>query len=376
LDLGVTTALQLLPTLLLAPWGGAWADRTNKRKLLILTQISMGSLALAMGLLAINGWAQVWQIYLFASMLGLVTVVHNPTRQVFVVEMVGEDDLPSAVALNNASFQLGRIVGPSVGGVLITVIGSGAVFLLNAVSFAAVIVALMRMRKDRLNVTEPAIRGRQKARDGIRYIRTQPDLMLLLIMTASLSIFATNIQNHIILMIPVFHLGSASYGIAATALAVGAVIGSLLAAWHGQLRLRVLTGAAVAYAVLEVMLGLTPGYDWFLVVLVLMGVAFPLFSTATNTTVQLATDPQMRGRVMGLYAMSFRGMAPIGGVVIGWITDHFGARVSVVTGGVIPLILILSVVAIFAYRRSLVRRTGLAAARQQPDQPNATVITR
>src|SRR5690606_32522051 len=229
--LGITTALQFLPMLLLGLWGGTLVDRANKRRLLIATQAAMGVLALGLGVLATAGHAEVWHVYLFAFGLGLVTVLDNPARQTFVVEMVGRRDLPNAIALNSASFQLGRVVGPAVAGLLIAAVGSGPVFLINAFSFLAVLTGMWMMRPGELQPTEPAPRAKGQTMEGLRYVAGRPELMLLLVMTAFLQMFGSNVQNQIALMTNnVFTAGAAAFGVAAAALAVGALAGALLSA--------------------------------------------------------------------------------------------------------------------------------------------------
>ncbi|NYE45185.1 MFS family permease [Spinactinospora alkalitolerans] len=349
--LGVTTALQFLPMLLFGLWGGTLVDRMSKRRLLIATQATMGVLALGLGVIATAGAAQVWHVYLFAFALGMVTVVDNPARQTFVVEMVGRDDLPNAIALNSASFQLGRVAGPAVAGLLIAVIGSGPVFLINALSFIAVLTGLWMMRPGELHVTEPAPRTKGQIREGLRYIRGRPDLMLLLLMTAFLQMFGANVQNQIALMTNnVFQAGAGAFGVAAAAIAVGALAGALLAARRDRPRLRTVLAGAFVFGALEIASAAAPGYLPFVLVLVPMGVAFLTFNTAMNATFQLGVDPQMRGRVMSMYMLVFLGMAPIGAPIVGFLADTFGPQVSLATGGVVTVV-VTALVAVLLGRR-------------------------
>ncbi|QVQ54981.1 MFS transporter [Spiractinospora alimapuensis] len=337
--LGITTAAQFLPMLVLGLWGGALVDRLDKRRLLIVTQASMGVLALGLGILATTGAAQVWHVYLFALALGVVTVVDNPARQTFVIEMVGKRDLPNAIALNGASFQLGRVTGPAVAGLLIGVIGSGPVFLVNALSFGAVLGGLFMMRTHELHPTEHAEKGKGQIRAGLRYIAGRPDIILLLAMTAFLSLFGTNIQNQIALMTNnVFEAGASAFGLAGTAIAVGSLAGALIAARRERPRLRLLVLAAFAFSLLQVVTALTPGYTSFLVALVPMGIAFLTYTTTMNATLQLTVDPTMRGRVMSLYLLFFLGMAPLGAPIVGWLADTFDPRVSLAVGGTVGMV--------------------------------------
>jgi MFS family permease len=349
--LGLTTALQFLPMLFLGLWGGTLVDRMNKRRLLITTQAAMGVLALGLGVVATTGAAEVWHVYVFALALGLVTVVDNPARQTFVVEMVGARDLPNAVALNSASFQLGRVAGPAVAGLLIAVVGSGPVFLLNAASFLGVLTGLWMMRPAELNVTEPTPRGRGQTREGLRYVGGRPDLVLLLIMTVFVQLFGSSGQNQIALMTNnVFQAGAAAFGVAAAALAVGALSGALLAARRERPRLRTVLIGALAFGAAQVAAALMPGYVPFVVALLPMGVAFMTFTTALNTTFQLSVEPGMRGRVMSIYMLVFLGMAPIGAPLVGFLADAFGPRAGLGIGGAVTVVVVLAIAALLARR--------------------------
>jgi MFS family permease len=358
--LGITTALQFLPMLLFGLWGGALADRLNKRTLLIVTQAAQGVLAVGLGLLAVSGVAEVWHVYLFAFGLGMVTVVDNPARQTFVVEMVGRRDLPNAIALNGASFQLGRVTGPAVAGVLIGILGSGPVFLINAASFVAVLLGLVMMRPRELHVTVPEERSQGQIRAGLRYVRGRPDIMLFLVMTAFLSMFGTNIQNQIALMSNnEFGVGATAFGVAATAIAVGSLAGALIAARRERPRLRLLALAAFAFGGLQVIAAFMPGYFAFLAVLVPMGLVFLTYSTTMNSTIQLSVDPQMRGRVMSLYLLFFLGMAPVGAPVVGWLADAFGPRISLIVGGLVTMLVTVVVTVLLARVQGVrLRRTS------------------
>ncbi|MBV2363935.1 MFS transporter [Streptomonospora nanhaiensis] len=360
--LGLTTALQFLPMLLFGLWGGALVDRLSKRGLLIATQAAMGVLAAGLGVLATAGLAEVWHVYVFAFALGVVTVVDNPARQTFVVEMVGDRDLPNAVALNSASFQFGRVAGPAVAGLLIAAIGSGPVFLINAASFLAVLGGLWLMRPAELQVTEPAPRAKGQTLAGVRYVLGRPDLALLLLMTVFVQIFGANVQNQIALMANnVFRTGAAAFGSAATALAVGALAGALVAARRERPRLRIVLTGALAFGATQIAAAAAPGYLAFVAVLVPMGVAFMTFTTSLNATFQLSVDPQMRGRVMAIYMLVFLGVAPIGAPIVGFLADAFGPRASFAVGGAVSVVVVLVVAALLA--RKLGVRVRLARRR-------------
>ncbi|WP_018656068.1 MFS transporter [Actinomadura flavalba] len=350
--LGITTALQFLPLLLFGLWGGVIADRYDKRRLLMITQVSMGLLALVLGVLTVTGAAQVWHVYVLAFGLGLATVVDNPVRQAFVVEMVGRDDLPNAIALNSATFNGARMIGPAVAGVLIAAIGTGPVFLVNAASFAAVLYGLYRMRPDELNPSEPVKRAKGQLRDGLRYVAGRRDLLMTLVLVGFVATFGMNFQITIALVArEVFHTGASSFGLASSMLAVGALTGALLAARRvARPRLRLLLGAAAVFGVLEMVTGVMPTYWSFLALLVPTGIALMTFTTAANASMQLGAAPEFRGRVMGLYMFVFMGTNPLGAPVVGWMASHFGPRLSLVLGGAVALAATLTVAAIMAPR--------------------------
>ncbi len=337
--IGLTTGLQFLPMLLFGLLGGALVDRLNKHRLLIASQAAMGVLALGLGVLTTSGAAEVWHVYLFAFALGLVTVVDNPARQTFAVELVGRRELPNAIALNSASFQLGRVTGPAVAGLLIAAIGSGPVFLINAVSFIPVLFGLWLMRPEELQITKPDRRADGQVRAGLRYVLGRSDVLVLLVLTASVQIFGTTAQTQIALMTNnVFTTGAAAFGVAAAALAVGALSGALMAARRERPRLRIVLYGAFGFAVGQLLAGLAPGYVWFLAALVPMGIAFMTFTTSLNTHLQLSVDPQMRGRVMSMYMLMLLGMAPIGAPIVGFLAETFGPRVSLLTGGSVTVV--------------------------------------
>jgi len=271
--LGITTGLQFLPMLLLGPWGGMLADRYSKRKLLILTQAFMGLVAIVLGVLDLTGVVEVWHVFVLAALLGLGTALDNPTRQSFVVEMVGPDDLPNAVGLNSASFNLGRVIGPALAGLLIEVFGTGPVFIINGVSFLAVIVALMCLHTDELDPAPRAGRGSGQVLEGIRYVRGRPDLVMVLALVFFVGTFGMNFQITTALMATeVFGKGAGEFGLLGSIMAVGSLTGALLAASRGRPRLRLLLGAAFAFGVVEVMAGLMPTYATFAVALIPVGV--------------------------------------------------------------------------------------------------------
>ncbi len=337
--LGITTGLQFLPMLLFGLWGGVASDRFAKRRLLVLTQSLMGMLSLVLGLLDLSGTVRVWQVYVLAFLLGSVTAVDNPARQSFVVEMVGRSEVTNAVGLNSASFNGARVVGPALAGFLIVLVGTGPLFLLNAASFAAVLVALWRMDPTTLRSAPRARRSPGQLREGLRYVANRPDLVAILTVVGFVGTFGLNFQMTTALMATqVFGRGAGAYGMLGSIMAVGSLAGALLGARRQRPRLRLLLGSAIAFGALEIVSGLMPGYFWFALSLVPVGVSSLTFITAANSTMQLAVDPKMRGRVMALYMMIFMGGTPLGAPLVGWLAEVAGARWSLLSGGIVSLV--------------------------------------
>ncbi|WP_083974878.1 MFS transporter [Kitasatospora mediocidica] len=336
LAVGITTAMQFLPTLLLGLFGGVLADRMPKRRLLIVTQGLMGLLAAGLAVLTVTGVVTEYYVYAFALLLGLVTVVDTPTRQAFVSEMVGPKDLSNAVSLNAANFQTARLVGPAVAGLLIAAVGSGWAFALNALSFVAVIGGLLAMRTSELRPIDRIPREKGQLREGLRYVKERPDLMWPLVLAGFIGTFGFNFPTLLSgFAYDTFHVGPGQYGLLNTAMALGSLAGALYAARRGAPRLRWLTGAALGFGVLEVLASAAPGYWSFAVLLTLVGICGLTFNTAVNSYVQLATDPEMRGRVMGLLVLVFTGGTPIGAPVVGWATSVYGPRIGMLACGLV-----------------------------------------
>jgi MFS family permease len=379
--LGVTTGLQFLPILLLSPYAGLIADRFPKRRLLQVTQLMMAVPALLLGVLAVTGVVEAWHVYLLAFVFGVGTAFDAPARQSFVSEIVTKDDLSNAVGLNSASFNAARIVGPALAGFMIAWLGGGAqatgwVILVNALSYGAVVAALQRMRPWELDTPEP--QGRQKGmiRDGLRYIRSRPDLMMILAIVFFAGTFGLNFQMTSALMATdVFGKGASEYGILGTTMAVGSLTGALLAARRGVVRHRLVILAALAFGAAEIVAGLLPSYLAFAAWTPVIGITALTMITAANTTIQLSVSPALRGRVMALYMMIFMGGTPVGSPIVGWVGETFGARWTLIGGGAVTMLGTLAAVAVFSRtqglldpeindRRSLsVRRTRVGAGR-------------
>jgi MFS family permease len=358
--LGIATGLQFLPQLLFSLWGGVIADRYSKRNILLVTQAIMGMLALILGVLALTGVVTVWQVYLLAFALGLVAVVDNPTRQTFVAEMVGSEGMANAIALNSATFNLARIAGPAVAGLVIGAIGTPAAFLVNAASYGAVLVGLKLMRVSELRPVARAPKAKGQLREALNYVRARPELWLTLLLVAT---FGMNFQVTTALMSKgVFHTGASEFGLASTVFALGALGGALAAARRARPSMRLLMITAFAFGLLEVAAGLMPVFWLFLVMLVPTGVALLMFSTAANSTTQLGTTAAVRGRVMGLYLLVFLGGTPIGSPLVGWAAEQFGARASLIVGGVISAAAAIGVALLLARARGARIRSYLRPA--------------
>ncbi|HET6167244.1 MAG TPA: MFS transporter [Marmoricola sp.] len=352
--LGLTTGLQFLPILLFSPYAGLVADRMPKRRLLQLTQAAMGVASLVLAVLALTGVVTTWMVFVVAFAFGIGSAFDIPARQSFVSEMVSTDDLTNAVGLNSASFNLARVVGPALSGVLIAAMGSGiratgVVIGFNGISYLAVIGALQLMRVQDLTPIAPAPRGKGMIRDGVRYVRGRPDLMLIMVAAFFAGTFGMNFQMTSALMATqVYDKGPGEYGVLGTTLAIGSLTGALLGARReGRPRQRLVVLAGLAFGSIEVVLGLMPTYLTFALLTPLLGLSLLTMLNAANTTVQLSTDPAMRGRVMSLYMMLVMGGTPLGAPVVGWVGATFGARWTLIGGGAMSVLGVLLAVALF-----------------------------
>lgn len=362
--LGIAASLQFLPTLMLTLWAGVLADRLDKRKLLILAQSGIAASALILGLLDLTGLVQLWQVYLLCFVLGVFTAVDPPVRQAFVGEMVGREQLTNAIALNSSTFNLARVVGPAIAGIMIIWTGTSWVFLVNALSTVAVIVNLFRMNPAELHRGPVVARTPGQLREGLRYVRSRPDVRTVMIMVFCVSTFAfTFFASLAIVAANVFHRQADAYGLLSTMIAIGTLTGSVLAVRRSTRRrpsLRLLIGAAFAFGVLDVVAGLMPTYLTFGLALIPVGLAMMTFMNTANSTVQLSVSPEMRGRVMGLYMLVFLGGNPIGAPMVGWLATQYGGRSPLVVGGV------MAIVSAVVGWRMLARRTRLAEAEREP----------
>ncbi|VTR77852.1 MFS transporter [Cellulomonas hominis] len=375
LAVGITTALQFLPTLLLSAWAGVLADRVNRRKLLMLTQGGMGLLAFGLGVLVLSGNAQLWHVYLFALGLGAVAALDQPVRQTFVAELVPAGRLSNAVGLNSTSFNAARLIGPGLAGLLIAAVGTGWVFVINGVSFAATILALLLMRTSELRPMPVAPRAKGQIREGVRYVRGRSDILVIMVVICVVSTFGLNFQMTSALMARAeFGKGAGEYGILGSVLAIGSLAGALLAARRERPRVRLVIGAAFAFGVATGVQALMPTYTSYAIACIPVGLASLTMMTAANTTIQMSTDPAVRGRVMSLYMIVMLGATPVGSPIVGWIGETFGARWSIGIGSITAL-LVSTLAALWARKHWNVQvryrvRTRPHLEVLHPDVPN------
>jgi MFS family permease len=324
---GFVMALQFGPQLLLLPLSGLVADRFDQRKILMTTQAVMGLLGLALGILTVTGAVQLWHVYVFALLLGCVAAFDAPARQTFVAQLVGGANLSNAVALNSASFSAARMIGPAIAGLLTAVVGAGWVFLINAGSFGAVLLSLTFLRLGELQRSARAKPKKGNLAEGFRYVRSRPDIMVILLMVFLIGTFGLNFPIYISTMsTTVFHKGAAEFGVLSSVMAIGSVVGALLSARRDKPRLRFLFAASAVFGIGATAAALMPGYWGFAVALAVVGLAAQTMMTTANGAVQLSTPAPVRGRVMAIYMAIFMGGTPIGAPIVGWVANEFGPR--------------------------------------------------
>jgi MFS family permease len=358
--LGVTTGLQFLPILLFSPMAGVIADRFPKRSVMMVTQSAMAATAALLGVLAITGVAQPWHVYAIAFVFGSAVAFDTPARQAFVNEMVGHDTVANAVALNSASFNVGRMIGPAIAGGIIALLGSGVsasgwVIILNSATYLAVLAALKRMHGEELHPVPQLRRAKGQLRDGIAYVRSRPDIMLVMAILACAGTFGFNFQMTIALMATqVYDKGAGEYGLLGSILAVGSLVGALLAARRTSSSQRLVVVGAVVFGLVTLVAGLMPTFATFALVLPIAGLTSMTLMTAANSFIQMAADPAMRGRVLALYLAVFMGGTPLGAPLLGWIAEHAGARWTLIGGGGITALGSVLIAAYTAHRRGVV----------------------
>jgi MFS family permease len=338
-QLGIVTALQFVPTLLFGMWGGVFADRFDKRKLLVITQSSSGILAIALAALTATHVVQLWMVDALAFALGCATMVDTPTRQAFVTELVGPEQIPNAVALNSAGFNVGRIIGPMLGALVIKLAGLGTAFLLNGVSYFAVVGALIAMDAAALFPQGLVPRARGQVREGLRYVWGRPVLRNTIAVVAVVSTFAFNFTVVLPLLSTLtFHGGAGTLGVLTTVMSVGSLTGALGTAARKRPTAVFLVAATCAFGSLALAVAYAPTLALEAIVLVPMGAASMAFIATANSLLQIRSAGIMRGRVMALYSLVFLGSTAFGGPLTGWIGQVFGARMSLAYGAAATIV--------------------------------------
>jgi MFS family permease len=337
-QLGLTTAARFLPMFVFGPLGGVFADRMDRRRVLYVTQALSGLLAGVFAVTVGTHSIRLWIVYLLALALGFVNVFDNPARQSFISEMVSTGDLPNAVTLNSVAANMARVFGAALGGVIAAAIGLALCFTINALSFGAVLVSLAAMRSSELFPAERVSRQKKQVRQGLRYVRNTPELLIPLLMIAMVGTLAWEFQVSLPLMASeVFHGGAGSYGVMASVMGGGAVVGGLISAARARPRARTLCLAAIGWGIAILAAAVAPSFALELAALVFVGYGSITFNSLAKTTLQLAAKPEMRGRVMALWALAWMGSTPIGGPIVGWTGQAIGARWALVIGGLATL---------------------------------------
>jgi MFS family permease len=348
--LGITVALQFTPVLLVGAWGGLVADRVDKRRLLVGTQAAAGVLALVLGTVTALGVVQLWMIFVLALGLGAVNALDNPARRAFVVEMVGAEHVSNAVSLSSAMFMAARVIGPAIAGLVIAGFGVSWCFFANGVSYSAAVIAFLAMRENEIFSVEPVPKRKGQLREGLRYAWSTPALRLVLVLTAVIGTLAFNFQVVLPLLAKqTFSGGADTLGVLYAAMSIGSVIGALVSAHEARATRRFVLGAALAFGAALVAAALAPTFGVELLVLVPVGAAGIAFTAMANGVLQTETAPEMRGRVAALFTVAFLGSTPIGGPIIGLVSQQLGPRAGLWVGGVATLA--VTVAAIAAIRR-------------------------
>ncbi len=336
---GITVAMQFSPMLVFGLFGGVIVDRRSKRMLLMITQSIIGTLSLLLAVLALSGAVQVWHVYLIALVVGFVSIIDNPARQVFVNEIVGPRHLRNAISVNSSVFQLGGLIGPAVAGILLVAVGAGWAFAINAAACLITVFTLSQLRTSALIRTPPMPRSKGQLRQGIRYAAGKPTILFPLIMLAFLAVFALNMPVMLAAYAAdVFNLGAGGYGLFNSLVATGALVGALASTRTAGVRLRSVIAAGGLWGVLQATAGLMPNVVAFSAVLVLSGFATLLFFTAANSLIQLTSNLGIRGRVMSLYVLIMMGGQALGGPLMGVIVEHFGAHFGMIVSGLVPAV--------------------------------------
>jgi MFS family permease len=355
--LGLTVALQFTPVLLVGAWGGLVADRVDKRRLLIGTQAAAGVLALLLGAVTALGVVQLWMIFVLALGLGTVNALDNPARRAFVVEMVGTEHVSNAVSLSSAMFMAARVIGPAIAGLVIAGLGVSWCFFANGVSYSAAVLAFVAMRENEFFAVEPVPKRKGQLREGLRYAWSTPALRLVLVLTAVIGTLAFNFQVVLPLLAKeTFSGGAETLGVLYAFMSIGSVIGALVSAHEAQATRRFVLGAALAFGAALVVAAFAPTLGLELLVLVPVGAAGIAFTAMSNGVIQTECAPEMRGRVAALFTVAFLGSTPIGGPIIGWVSQQVGPRAGLWVGGVATLAVTVAAIAGIRRHREVPRQ--------------------
>lgn len=346
---GITMALQMGPALIFSPAAGALADRSDRRKLLMATQGLVGFFSLLMGVLAVLGHLTLPLAYLITAVTGVVASFDSPARQTYVSDMVPPKALPNAVGLNSTSFNIARLIGPAAGGLMIAAIGTGWVFVVTGFLFSATVIALLCQDPATLNRVPSAASKKTRGgmiRDGLRYVRRRSDIVMIMLVVGLVSMLGLNFAiTSAVMSTEVFGKDATEYGIVGSATAIGSLTGALLAARREKPRVRLVVGAAFFFGVTTLLAAVAPTFELYVVANVFVGLSTLTMLTAANATIQVSTAPQMRGRVMSLYMMVLLGTTPIGSPLVGWISNEFGGRWGLASGGITAILAALLAIA-------------------------------
>jgi MFS family permease len=352
--LGLVTAIQFAPVLLFSLQGGALADRVNKRKLLVFTNLIGALSSLGLGLLVVTGYVQVWHVFFFAASLGIASAIDAPIRQSFTSEIVGHSDIANAVSLNSANFNAGRLVGPALSGFLIARFDTGPSFLINSFTYIFVILALLRMRESDFFIQEKkATQG--TVREGLNYALARPDLYVVMLVVFFVATFGLNMQIFNALMATKeFGKGPASYGLLGTYVAIGSLTGALISARLERFRRTIFViKGGVIFSLSVVLLSIAPTYTWYSLWLPVCGLSALIMLITANSLIQVNSDPSIRGRVSGIYLLIFMGGTPFGSPLIGWLVEVIGVRETIALCGLISLGACLTIWAVFRHKVNL-----------------------
>jgi MFS family permease len=369
---GVTVAMQFTPMLVFGLFGGVIVDRYSKRMLLMLTQTVAAVLSIILAVLTLTGTVQVWHVWTVAFLVGLVTVIDNPARQVFVNEIVGPRYLRNAITINSMVFHLGGMVGPAISGALLVVVGAGWSFGINGAACALTILALWRLDTSVLHRSPPAPREKGELAEGLRYVAKKPTIFWPIVMLGFLSVFALNLPVLLAAYASVvYRVGAGGYGLFNTLVAVGAVVGALASTRRRSIRLRTVIVSGGVWALLQAGIGLMPTEVTFCVALIVSGVANQYFFTAGNPLVQMSSNVRVRGRVMSVWVLVLLGGQAIGGPLMGWVVEALGARTGMLISGLVPACAAVVIAIILARRHRIHVLPVFRPRRRDPSRPAA-----